>query len=381
MTRRQRLLDWIRTGDPGKMPLLFWVSSEMASAWFGEHREYSFEERLRAARELGAEDWYCVHGPGIAGGVDYCDELSLSTREERRSDGATITTRCYTTPAGTLSEVREKRPGQPSGILRNFVADADAVPAFESLIRTSARAFLDNRQQVLDDLVRETRANIEATADEGPAMMWIFIPMVEITCSQFFRQEEGIYFIFEHRALLEEMMELHMQATMLWIEAGVKAGVDIFGYSINGYEIYSPTLYREMLVPQARKINERIRSEGKLSWWHCCGRFRQIVDDGLWDQINPDVMESYSPPPAGDVTDLRRTRRATDVLASRGAMYVDYLWSRSPDEIKRFTRDIIEAMRGKRHMLGGTDELLPGTPRASLVAMRDAIAEAGMAFN
>ena len=134
-------------------------------------------------------------------------------------------------------------------------------------------------------------------------------------------------------------------------------------------------------MPQAQTINARIREAGKLSWWHCCGRYQRMVDDGIWEGVAPDIMESYSPPPAGDITDLRRIRTATDVLASRGAMYVDYLWRLGPSEIKAKTLEIIEAMKGFRHMIGGTDDMLPGTPKESLIAMRDAVEEAGLAFD
>ncbi len=61
-------------------------------------------------------------------------------------------------------------------------------------------------------------------------------------------------------------------------------------------------------------------------------------------------------------------------------MPVAVLWQCEPAEIKRETAEIIRALRGTRHMLGGTDEMLPGTPRRNLIAMRDAVQEAGLAF-
>ncbi|MFH0965483.1 MAG: uroporphyrinogen decarboxylase family protein [Planctomycetota bacterium] len=381
MTRREKLLSWMAEGDPDRMPLLFWVGGDLPNVWYGREGNYGYEEQIRAARELGAEVWFCVHGPSIFHGVnDYAKDIRMSSEEEKLPSGGTRTVRRFETPEGTLTDIREKTFDEPLRIVRNFVMGAHDVPAYQALVRGSARGILENRERVLADLVRETGSNIAATHDEGPAMMWLFIPMVELTCSQFFKQEEGLYFIHDHRETLEELMDLHMQATMLWIEAGAQAGVDIFGYSINGYEIYSPTLYRNIVVPQAKAINQRIRDAAKLSWWHCCGRYQRMVQEGIWADISPDVMESYSPPPAGDITDLRRIRNATKVRASRGAMYVGYLWEDGPQEIRRRTKEIIEAMRGHRHMLGGTDDMLPGTPRENLVAMRDAVEEQGMAF-
>ena len=380
MTRRERLLAWIRGGDPDRMPLLFWAGSDLPNVWFGHEREYGIEEQIEAARALGSEVWFCVHGPGIPTGVAYSDNITERVQEERLANEAVRTTRIFETPKGQLCSVREKTLDEPLKIVRDYVAGPGDVEAYKYFVIESAKAILEHRHEIKETIVRETRAGIEATRDEGPTMMWLFIPMVELTCSRFFKQEEGILFIYDQREALEEMMDLHMETTMLWIEAGTEAGVDIFGYAINGYEIYSPDLYGRYLAPQARKVNERIRQAGKLSWWHCCGRFQRIVDDGLWEKMRPDVMESYSPPPAGDVTDLARVREATTVLASRGAMYVDCLWRCDPEGVKRETRRIIEAMRGKRHMLGGTDEMLPRTPRENLIAMREAVEEAGMGF-
>ena len=380
MTRREKLLTWIRSGDPDKMPLLFWVGNDLPNVWFGTESDYGTDDQIRAAHELGSAVWFCVHSPGIAMGAQYADDISCETKEEPLPDGGKRTIQTYVTPAGTMSDVREKTFDEPMAIKRNYVMGAADVPAYKALILSSGKAIQDNREKIKARIVQETKDNMARVIDEGPIMMWLFIPMVELTCSQFFKQEEGIAFIFEHRELLDEMMELHLDATLLWIEAGIEAGVDIFGYSINGYEIYSPTLYSEMIVPQAQKINAAIRDGGKLSWWHCCGRYQRMVDQGIWAGISPDIMESYSPPPAGDITDLRRIRTATTVLASRGAMYVDYLWRLKPPEIKQETRKIIDSMRGMRHMIGGTDDMLPGTPRESLEAMRDAVAESGMAF-
>jgi len=381
MTRREKLLSWMKGGDPEKMPMLFWVGGDLPSVWFEGEGDYTIEHQIRAARELGSEVWFCVSSPGIAAGVNYTEELSHVTEEETLPEGGVRNKYRYETPGGTLTAVREKTFNEPLKIVKSYVEGSDDVPALKSLVLTSARAILDNRDKVKADIVEQTRKGMEAGRDEGPMMMWLFMPMVELTCSQFFKQEEGIFFIYDHTELLEEMMDLHTEATLLWIEAGVEAGVDIFGYSINGYEIYSPDLFRRYIVPQARTINARIREAGKLSWWHCCGRYQKMVDDGIWEGVAPDIMESYSPPPAGDITDLRRIRTATDVLASRGAMYVDYLWRLGPSEIKAKTREIIEAMKGFRHMIGGTDDMLPGTPKNSLIAMRDAVAEAGLSFD
>lgn len=380
VTPRRRLLEWIRGGDPDKMPLLFWMGADLPNVWFGHEDTYGYERQTQAARELGAAVWFIVHGPGIAGGAEYTEALDLTQEEQALPDGGVRTVRRYQTPGGALTAVHEKPPDAPLRMVQDFVSGPADVPAYAELIRHSATALLDNRERVIRKVAAETRANIAATRDEGPVTMWIFMPMVELTCSLFFRQEEGVLFILEQRELLEELMDLHLEVTRMWIAAGIAAGVDVFAYSINGYEIYSPDLFRRYIVPQARQIHGAIRAGGCLSWWHCCGRFREIISQGIWDQLRPDVMESYSPPPPGDITDLRCARQATAVRASRGAMPVGDLWQCEPAEIKRETAEIIRALRGTRHMLGGTDEMLPGTPRRNLIAMRDAVQEAGLAF-
>ena len=210
--------------------------------------------------------------------------------------------------------------------------------------------------------------------------MWLFTPMVELV-NLYFSQTDGILFILDQSKLLHELCELQLETTKLWIEAGAEAEVDVFGYAINGLEIYSPRIFEEFLVPYTRQMNQHIRCTGSWSWHHCCGRLARLIEWGYLEQMQPDIVESFSEPPEGDVTDLRAAReRLAWISASRGALNVGHIHSQSPEELRVRTRHVLESMRGYRHMIGGSDQLLHHTPLENLQAITDTVREAGRLF-
>ena len=66
---------------------------------------------------------------------------------------------------------------------------------------------------------------------------------MELTSSYYMDQATAIYALYDHQDLMEELMALHWRTTEVWMEIGQRAGVDIYGYAINGYEWLSPDLY------------------------------------------------------------------------------------------------------------------------------------------
>ena len=65
MTRREELLTWIKDGDPGKMPMLFWVGGDLPNVWFGKEGNYGYEDQIRAANELGSQLWFRLAPPEV----------------------------------------------------------------------------------------------------------------------------------------------------------------------------------------------------------------------------------------------------------------------------------------------------------------------------
>ncbi len=322
--------------------------------------------------------------PQLFDATRYRDDLSLETKVEETTDAS-----------GTLRKIRTTTLTTPRGILRQrfetvgeltetgtefYVSDQQDLAVYIAWIRQAAQTILDNRDRVKADLVESIQSGMASRGQTGLMTMHIFTPMVEVA-GFYFSQADGILFIIDHPKLLHELCELQLQTTKLWIEAGIEADIDAFSYAIHGLEILSPQIFDDFIVPYTRQINQWIRQAGLLSWHHCCGMMDGLIKMGYFDQMRPDVVESFSEPPEGDVTDLRVAREQLGgIMASRGAINSGHIRSQSPEQLRTRTRYVLESMQGFRHMIGATDALLPGTTLTNLQAISDTVKEAGRQF-
>jgi len=82
------------------------------------------------------------------------------------------------------------------------------------------------------------------------------------------------------------------------------------------------------------------------------------------------VLETFAPPPTGDITDLRWARERVDPeITTKGNLDIGLLREGTPDEVAQATRDIVEATAGYRHWVGTGDAVLGGTPVENMWAM------------
>ncbi len=384
-SQRERLRQWLGEGDPQLVPIVYWAGPDLAATYFGKTpEEVTAEDDLAAAQAVGVQKFYVVASPQLFQAVKYRDDLIMETEAEERTDTSgvrrQIRTNTLSTPHGVLADCWEAVGDESSTRTQCYVSGEADVAVYAAWVQEAAQTILDNRDQVKADVVKSVQSAIAASGDSGVVMMWLFTPMVELI-NLYFSQTDGILWIVDQPRLLHELCELQLETTRLWIEAGDEADVDVYGYAINGLEIYSPKIFEEFLVPYTRQINQDIRRTGRLSWYHCCGKMARLVEMGYFDQMEPDIVESFSEPPEGDVTHLRDTReRLSWIRASRGGVNSGHIHSQSPEQLRTRTRHVLESMRGFRHMIGATDDLLHHTPLVNLLAITDAVRESGRLF-
>lgn len=91
---------------------------------------------------------------------------------------------------------------------------------------------------------------------------------------------------------------------------------------------------------------------------------------GYYDRFCPDVFETLSPPPQGDLDNLAETRRRLpSSICTKGNLDLGLLREGTPDQVADATLDILAATRGYRHMVGTADSVLPSTPIENIKAM------------
>jgi uroporphyrinogen-III decarboxylase len=381
-TKRERLLDWIRNGDPRDVPILLGLSNfEVASAKFGkDQREITWPEAIRAAEETGTHLLGFVAGPLPFDAIPFLDDIAIHEVKDTSPDGAPRFTKTITTPEGTLTEIRECPADKGEYHRKFFVSTEKEIPAFAYLIRRTTDAVVKDpaiRKKVGEGL----RVGKEAVGGNFPSLFWVFCPGVELTCSIYMDQETAINLLYDQPDLMDELMQRHWEMTKVWLALGEEHDVDICGYSINGFEWLSPDLYERYMIPQARRINEMVEAQGKISWLHTCGKMKRIADMGAYRRMKIRVLESLSLPPTGDIENLAETRRiiGRDVV-TRGGINCELLYDPDLKALRDRTRHVLESVAGFKHILGDTNPSYPSYPWENIQTVIDTVRETGRLF-
>jgi uroporphyrinogen-III decarboxylase len=194
-------------------------------------------------------------------------------------------------------------------------------------------------------------------------------------------QETALYLSYDHQDLMEELMDLHGQATEVWMHALADTSLDIYTYAINGYEWLSPDLYNRYMIPQAKRINELASEQGKLSWLHTCGKLKHIAEAGMYQQMGVDIVESLSSLPTGDIDDLAKTRADVgEDVATRGGINVELFYADDPGAVYKRAEEVVAAVSGYKHMIGDTNGSYPPYQWANIQALLDAVKATGRMY-
>lgn len=136
----------------------------------------------------------------------------------------------------------------------------------------------------------------------------------------------------------------------------------------------SPEHLRTYVFPWHRRIAEAAHAVGKPLLLHACGNLEVVMDD-LIDTVGIDAKHSFEDV-IEPVTSFKR--RYQDRIAVLGGLDVDFLARRTPDEIRRHTREVLESCApGGGYALGTGNSVTNYMPVENYVAMLQELA----AFN
>lgn len=380
--KRERLLDWMRGGDPEKVPIMIGPGHYVAASYLDKPMaEVTYEMVARTAVETGTENMLCVGSPLPFSAIPFTDKLSRDSREEVGADGVPRRVATITTPRGSLHEVWAQDEEHGSVHSEFFVKGPEDLPAFESFIRIACQTILDDpevRQAVLKEM-REFKA---AGGDFFPTNIWVFCPAVELTSSYYMDQATAIYTLHDYPELMEDLFDLHWKTTEIWLELGREIDVDMFGYAINGLEWLSPEWYERYMIPQARRINDIAHSMGKLAWLHTCGKKRGLIERDVYRRMGVDLLESLSAAPTGDIEDYTWARNSIGPeITTRGGVNCELFYSEDVDQIRQHVHRVLDGCRGFRHMIGDTNGSVPPYTWETIQVLVDTVRERGAAFS
>ena len=379
-TKRERLLDWMRNGDPMDVPVLMGPGFEVASAFLGkDQRDITWTDAIRVAEETGTHNIACIAQPMPFDAVEFLDDVEMTEAHDTTDTGVERHTRQITTPAGTLREVQEFPRDTGSYHREFFVKGDEDLPAYADFVRRTTSAVVTNPavRRKIDARIKVVKAEV---GGQFPSEIHVFCPAVELMSSIYTDQANAIYAVYGHPDLMEELMDAHWGMVQVWLEVAASNDVDIYNFAINGYEWLSPDLYRRYMIPQAKRICDFARGQGKLSWLHTCGKLQQIAAAGAYQEMGLDIVESLSARPTGDIDNLRETREHIGHnIVTRGGINCE-LFYESPGAVRKQTEHVLDAVEGFLHMPGDTNASYPAYPWANIKPVIDAVRDRGRLF-
>ena len=203
---------------------------------------------------------------------------------------------------------------------------------------------------------------------------------------QFFWRNDGFLMLLAENpdrahAFLDALLELHLTNLERFLGAvGDSIDVILFGDDLGaqrGPQI-SPDMYREYFKPCHKAMWTRAKELADVKvMLHCCGGVRDLlpdlIDAGL-DAINPVQISCVGM----STPELKRDFGDRLTFWGGGCDTQRMLPLGSPDEVRRHAREQVRALRrGGGFVFQQVHNILPNVPAENIVAMFDAIHEAG----
>ena len=393
--KHKPLLQWMTDGDPDLVPVLLDDAVSTAAAYFdvpvraerasasitqGGRTPVTPELVLQCSRELGVPFHRAVGGISPFDAIPYSDTIERHVEERVEADRVLRLT-TIRTPAGSMSEVFVTPTGAPACWLEHFVKSEADLPALTYLLKHAGRIVRED-DRVRAALIERYRRESERWPDWVTLMVVLGVPAFNLTSNLYIDPANAFYLLHDRPAEMEHLFDLDAQFAVVALACAAEVGVDFVRGAINGLELYSPEIYLRYLVPQARALHDEAHRHGLKTWVHTCGHMQKLIDMGVYDDMAADVVESLSSPPLGTVADLTAARRRLGHdKVTRGAVNVSDLYEADPQHVRRRTREVLDATRGYRHMIGDTNDSFPPYPRDNVLALIDEVRESGRMFD
>jgi len=267
------------------------------------------------------------------------------------------------TPQGEHVLVDTFEPFQSRHVSQYAFAAPGDLDAYEYLVRRS----LDRIEQCRPRL----KAVIAQTA--GRAVPY-FTAGSPHRCFSLISSQDLIFLYMDEPSRMDRICALNETLHSAAVRIAAECGFKVFFSGTEG-TLYSPALLRRYALPHMQARRRLVRELGALYYLHECGRMRSLKDDGFYTELRPDILEGFQPPPSGDVTDLAAfVAELPDSIVTKGNIDLNFLLDHTAGEVRDAGLALLQAMAGRRHILGGSCSALPGTPLANFRALVEAVA-------
>ncbi len=361
-TARERFLDYVRTqGKTRPVVSPFLPLPDVVIAACGH-------------LGLPVKDDYIANEVAVAKALDYepmfmsaMHELIFPWREdETRSDEENITYVIDTPEGEWTNEVSRAYGmwGDESGFPVRTEEDFDKLVV--------ACRYVGEREDWIREYFRDFRSRV---GEDG--VIVIGHPTPSWLCFQS-SQQNLFYHWLDYKEKYIEAMDAIFEASLKVFEIGMSEGIDFMSCCGYGLEMTNMEIFTEADVPIMKRYSAWVRERDGLMWYHNCGMTRKFIEAGLFNELGAHIIETFSPPPAGDNADLAYTRSLIDSsICTKGNLDLGLLRDGSPDDVKKATEEMVESVRGSAHVYSTADAVLPGTPPENFIAFCQTARECG----
>jgi len=218
-----------------------------------------------------------------------------------------------------------------------------------------------------DLAIQEGKIILEGVSDRGVVGTWYGPPIVN-----FQTREEIFYHLVDFPELFDELHAVTSELSFKRVNTLRKAGFDYLFYCVSGTEWISPKFYRKYIHENTRKIFNQWQSQGGFILLHSCGHLKKFVNEGFYNELKPEILETLSVPPVGDLPSLRWAReRLIPEIITKGNIPLNIMLNGTEDEVRSEVRKVKEETQGYRHIIGLSDDVLHNTPLSNCLAFVD----------
>ncbi|MCX7705722.1 MAG: hypothetical protein N2115_05640 [bacterium] len=241
-----------------------------------------------------------------------------------------ITTIIYT-PKGPLESIYlAPLSGAPGYVVKHFVESP-----------SDARKWLSIPDAELPKV--ESYFDLERKTGDR-AMLMVGVDEAMYMVQRLMGSEIFGYWLYDERELLKEMIERAYSKIEKLVKHYLfyKLG-DAYGWV--GPELCIPPLasvrdFYEFVVKYDRKIIDLVHDAGKLTWIHCHGDMKPVINGFI--EMGLDCLNPVEPPPVGKITLAQAKEICKDKMCLEGGIEDGAFYTKKQDEIREITIETIK---------------------------------------
>lgn len=269
------------------------------------------------------------------------------------------------TPYGTLSQTMTEEKLKGSVRLKCPVTSVDDLDAMEYCLDVA----LDSDSSGITPYIADIVSKID-----GRGVLDVQWPMQPYELLCFPDTVTTVMLAMDVPEKFKKIMNKIVLLNEKIIPAVAKGGADFVFLGGPASEMVSPMIYEEFIIPYSKIVTDMVHDAGMMVYAHICSPIEPFLTMGFYNRMGIDLFETLSPPPVGNIKSLEDAMSKIDPnICTRGNLGLEILLNADVETVKAKTREIVEATKGRKHIVAASDYIFYDVPEENVKAMVDAV--------